>query len=86
MTIDEAFNASIEYYDDWMKKALPNYEDLFRTAQELIPFPPVQAIDVLDLGAGTGLFSRHILEKYPQSNVRTFENPEKNIVFALPKI
>ncbi|MBN1887587.1 MAG: hypothetical protein JW850_06340 [Thermoflexales bacterium] len=27
MTIDQAFDASIEYYDDWMMKAPPNYSD-----------------------------------------------------------
>ncbi|MBN1438072.1 MAG: class I SAM-dependent methyltransferase [Anaerolineales bacterium] len=67
MTIDQAFNASIEYYDEWMRKALPNYSDLFRTAQERVPFPADQAIEVLDLGAGTGLFSKHILMKYPKA-------------------
>jgi tRNA (cmo5U34)-methyltransferase len=64
MTIDSAFNAIIEYYDDWMKKALPNYSEIFRTAQELIPFETAKPIDVLDLGAGTGLFSKHVSEKY----------------------
>ena len=67
MTIDQAFNASIDYYDDWMKKALPNYDDIFGTAQKLISFAPATPIDVLDLGAGTGLFSKHVLEKYPQA-------------------
>ena len=38
MTIDQAFNASVEYYDDWIKKALPNYGDIFGTATDLIPF------------------------------------------------
>ena len=32
MTIDEAINATIAYYDDWMTKALPNYIGPLRTA------------------------------------------------------
>ena len=67
MSIDQAFNASIEYYDDWMKTALLNYADVFGTAQEFILFPSSAPIDVLDLGAGTGLFSQHVLEKYPKA-------------------
>jgi tRNA (cmo5U34)-methyltransferase len=73
MPIDLAFDASVEYYDDWTMKALPNYTDLFRTAQELVPFPPAQAIEVLDLGAGTGLFSLHILEKYPNARFLLYD-------------
>jgi tRNA (cmo5U34)-methyltransferase len=77
MAIGQAFNNSIEYYDNWMKKALPNYADLFRTAQELIPFPPQQAVEVLDLGAGTGLFSQHILEKYPRAKFLLYDLADK---------
>ena len=65
--IGQTFNASVAYYDDWMKKALPNYNDLFQSAKDVIPFPPGTPLEVLDLGAGTGLFSSHVLERYPQA-------------------
>jgi tRNA (cmo5U34)-methyltransferase len=67
MTIDAAFNATVAYYDDWMTKALPNYSDLFGSAMALLPFKPEAALEVLDLGAGTGLFSKHVLGKYPHA-------------------
>jgi tRNA (cmo5U34)-methyltransferase len=67
-TIDKAFNDSIEYYDEWVRKALPNYNDIFGTALELIPYPQGSEVHVLDLGAGTGLFSMHVLEKYPKAS------------------
>lgn len=82
MTIDQAFNASIDYYDEWMRKALPNYADIFHTAQELVPFPPEQAIDLLDLGAGTGLFSKHILEKYPSARFLLYDLADKMLGVA----
>lgn len=82
MTIDQAFNASIDYYDDWMMKALPNYGDIFRTAQELVPFAPATSIDVLDLGAGTGLFSKHILEKYPSAQFVLYDLADKMLAVA----
>jgi tRNA (cmo5U34)-methyltransferase len=82
MTIDQAFNASIDYYDDWMRKALPNYNDLFKTAQEVIPFPPTAPLDVLDLGAGTGLFSKHILEKYPHAKFLLYDLADKMLEVA----
>jgi tRNA (cmo5U34)-methyltransferase len=47
-----------------VKKGLPCYQEAFSTAVELIPFPADQKLRVLDLGAGTGLFSWHVLQKY----------------------
>ena len=82
MSIEDAFNRSIAYYDDWMKKALPNYADIFRTAQELIPFEPDAVIDVLDLGAGTGLFSKHVLDKYPNARFVLYDLAEKMLGVA----
>jgi tRNA (cmo5U34)-methyltransferase len=82
MSIDQAFNASIDYYDDWMKKALPNYTDLFRSAREIIPFSPGARISVLDLGAGTGLFSKHVLDQYPQANFVLYDVADKMLGVA----
>ncbi len=82
MTVDQAFNASVDYYDDWMKKALPNYGDLFGSAQKLIPFDPALPIDVLDLGAGTGLFSKPVLEKYPRAKFVLYDLADKMLEVA----
>jgi tRNA (cmo5U34)-methyltransferase len=82
MTIDEAFNSSTAYYDDWMRKALPNYNDLFGSALKLIPFEPARPIDVLDLGAGTGLFSKHVLEKFPMAQFVLYDLADKMLEAA----
>jgi tRNA (cmo5U34)-methyltransferase len=65
VAIDQAFNETVGYYNSWIKKAVPCYVDLFAAANELIPFAADEPLDVLDLGAGTGLFACQILEKYP---------------------
>ena len=67
MTIEEFFNRSADYYDDWLRKAVPNYDLVFATAVELIPFDLNDEIRVLDLGAGTGLFARHVMQRYPRA-------------------
>ena len=64
-TIAQAFNASVDYYDGWMRVALPNYAGIFAAALEQIQYKKNASIHVLDLGAGTGLFSWHVLEEYP---------------------
>jgi tRNA (cmo5U34)-methyltransferase len=67
MTIDQAFDRTAAYYDDWMQKALPGYGDLFSVATAVMPFDSNAPIRVLDLGAGTGLFSQHVLQRYPNA-------------------
>jgi tRNA (cmo5U34)-methyltransferase len=66
VAIDQAFNETVEYYDSWISKAVPGYTDLFAAANELIPFTSNEPVDVLDLGAGTGLFASQVLKNYPQ--------------------
>ena len=56
MTIDQAFNASVEYYDDWIKKALPNYGDIFGTATDLIPFDKQRKLMYWIWGQGQDYF------------------------------
>jgi tRNA (cmo5U34)-methyltransferase len=82
MPIDEAFNASIAYYDDWMRKALPDYDALFGTACELAPFESEAPLDVLDLGAGTGLFSWHILERFPNARFVLYDLADRMLSVA----
>ena len=38
MTVGQAFDQSVAYYDNWMKLALPSYDEIFSTALELIPY------------------------------------------------
>jgi tRNA (cmo5U34)-methyltransferase len=73
MTVDQAFNQSAEYYDAWMRKALMGYDALYGTAVRLPSFETQAAFDVLDLGAGTGLFSAHIHERYPNARFTLFD-------------
>jgi tRNA (cmo5U34)-methyltransferase len=82
MPIEEAFNATIEYYDEWMEKALPNYHDIFGTALALIPFEPQAPMDVLDLGAGTGLFSKHVLARFPRASFVLYDLADKMLGVA----
>lgn len=77
MTIDDAFNRTVDYYDDWIRKAIPGYDALFTVARELIPFSPDAAVDVLDLGAGTGLFSQQVLERCPRGRFVLWDVAER---------
>ncbi len=82
MTIDQAFNASTPTYDDWMKRALLGYSDLFGTGVRVIPFEHNQPIRVLDLGAGTGSFSHHVLDVFPNASFVLMDVADKMLESA----
>lgn len=82
MTVEQAFDRSVEYYDTWMKLALPGYDEIFSVAIELIPFERSAAITVLDLGAGTGLFSQHVFTNYPKAEFVLVDLASKMLAIA----
>jgi tRNA (cmo5U34)-methyltransferase len=82
MTIDKAFDQTVAYYDDWMRRALPSYRDLFGVASGVMPFETDVPIRGLDLGAGTGLFSEHVLAKYPNATFVLYDLAAKMLDVA----
>ena len=82
MSIDQAFNKTVEYYDSWIRKAVPGYDELFAAAGELITFPRDAPVEVLDLGAGTGLFAKLVIEKCPQGRFVLWDVADKMLDMA----
>jgi tRNA (cmo5U34)-methyltransferase len=82
MTVGQSFDQSVEYYDNWMKLALPSYDEIFSVALALIPFDESDAIEVLDLGAGTGLFSQRVFNKYPRAKFVLYDLAAKMLAIA----
>jgi tRNA (cmo5U34)-methyltransferase len=82
MDIGKAFDQTAAYYDDWIKKAQPRYDEIFTIVKDLMPFPNNVPIRVLDLGAGTGLFAWHVLQKYAQAQVVLYDLAEQMLAVA----
>ena len=82
MTIDKAFNDSTPTYDDWMRRALLGYLDLFGNAVRVIPFTMNSPIRVLDLGAGTGSFAAHVAAVYPNARFVLMDVADKMLEAA----
>ena len=55
------FNAHASSYDEQRRRLIPCYDDFYANAVDALREPQ----RVLDLGAGTGLLSRHIRAGYP---------------------
>jgi tRNA (cmo5U34)-methyltransferase len=63
----ELFDRSVERYDQNRHLLIPCFEEFYRSVTELVPFKADQSFSVLDLGAGTGLLSKFVSERYPQA-------------------
>jgi tRNA (cmo5U34)-methyltransferase len=57
MTIQELFNRSAARYDLARRQLVPCFDDFYAAALERLPAERDRSIQVLDLGAGTGLLA-----------------------------
>jgi len=78
----EAFDRVADYYDAWVRKALPTFDEIFRVAAELVPFPDDATFLVADLGAGTGLLSERLAAAYPRARFELFDASAEMIAKA----
>ncbi|NEU80096.1 class I SAM-dependent methyltransferase [Nostoc sp. UIC 10630] len=74
MNIQEAFNAAAGDYDSLRRILIPCFDDFYKTAVEIIPSDVYDGlrlrttpIKVLDLGAGTGLYSGMVQSVFPNA-------------------
>jgi tRNA (cmo5U34)-methyltransferase len=63
----QLFDATAASYDQTRRRLVPCFDAFYGTAIDLIPFAYDAAIEVLDLGAGTGLFSALVSAVFPRA-------------------
>ncbi|MGC2500515.1 MAG: class I SAM-dependent methyltransferase [Silvibacterium sp.] len=73
------FERTAATYDAARAKLIPPYERFYSTAVDLIPFEPTAEIRILDLGAGTGLLSAFIREKFPNAQLHLIDIAETKL-------
>lgn len=70
------FDANADDYDRQRKQLIPCFDDFYGTALSLVnsrnPSPAI-----VDLGAGTGLFSEMVLRKYPNAELTLIDLSER---------
>lgn len=70
------FERTAATYDASRAKLIPPYERFYGTTVELLPFEREAEIRVLDLGAGTGLLSAFVKERFPNARLKLVDVAE----------
>ena len=65
MNIAKVFDVAAKDYDATRKKYITCFDDFYGVAIEQIPYSGSDCFSILDLGAGTGLFSSLVKEIFP---------------------
>ena len=73
------FDITARSYDKARSRLIPCFEDFYQTAVALIP---ADADNVLDLGAGTGLLSAFVRERFPRAHLHLIDSSEPMLVQA----
>lgn len=82
MSIDKVFDENAEDYDSARKQLIPCYDDFYQTAIEVIPYQLERELRILDIGAGTGILSEKLLDRYPRSTITLIDASAKMLAMA----
>lgn len=69
MKIRDLFDRCATTYDRDRPKLVPCFDEFYGTALRVIPFAPEAEIRILDLGAGTGLFTAMVAQVFPAAHI-----------------
>lgn len=76
-SVKETFERCATEYDKMIEKIVPYYHEQHEVILSFIPFTKDDKIKVLDLGIGTGILGRIILQNFPSSIVDGIDISEK---------
>ena len=81
ISIQSAFNSIASVYDENRRKLIPCFDDLYSVPVSLIKSKK-NKLNVLDLGAGTGIFTSFLLQKYPDAKVTLIDMADEMLEVA----
>ncbi len=84
--VRNGFAAGADSYDRARRKLVPCFDEFYRTALELLPFAREARFEVLELGAGTGLFSAMIAEAFPKAQLTLFDLTPEMLAIARQRL
>lgn len=82
MEVYEHFREEAATFDALIHRLIPGYEEMLWTTAAAIPFPEDAQIRVADLGAGTGLLSARILQRFPGARLTCIDAAASMLALA----
>jgi tRNA (cmo5U34)-methyltransferase len=80
--VKDIFDAAASRYDKRRQVVLPCFDDFYGSILRALPFKPEQPIQVLDLGAGTGLVGALILGVFSKASLWAVDVSQKMLAKA----
>lgn len=81
MTVESQFNSIAQLYDRQRPSLTPCFSDFYGVAIDNLNLSTTSP-EILDLGAGTGLFSEFVLQKFPDAKITLVDISEKMLDIA----
>ena len=81
MTVESQFNSIAQLYDKQRPSLIPCFSDFYGVAIDNLNLSTTSP-EILDLGAGTGLFSEFVLQKYPNAKITLVDLSRKMLDVA----
>ncbi len=69
LSVQKAFDRAATEYDRFRNALIPDYQEFYGAALAALPSDKKKAYRILDLGAGTGAFSKLVGQAYPHARV-----------------
>ena len=69
MSVGVLFGAGARDYDRARRQLVPNFDDFYGAVFDSLTFEEDRPLRVLDLGAGTGLLSAMVAERFPNARI-----------------
>lgn len=79
--LKEKFDENAEHYDKIRKLIIPCFDDLYNITTELADSDK-KSPKILDLGAGTGLLTKYLFEKFPAAEFTLIDLSEEMLKIA----
>lgn len=76
------FNEVAESYDDQRRYFIPCFDDYYKTSTSFLARCRMDIRSILDLGAGTGLLSKYLLDNYPEARFSLVDVSDKMLEIA----
>ena len=80
-SVKDEFDKVANDYDKNRRKVIPFFDEFYLTGIDFLD-PDIESLNVLDIGAGTGLFSEKLISRYPDAKLTLIDFSEEMLELA----